>query len=75
MPHLVHNERSKLVANALDRASTASIAAGIFAPVATATLGQSQVSWDQAAASVVFWLVCAAILHIEARRQISTLRE
>lgn len=31
--HLVHNEKAKLFANALDRASTACYAAGVIAPI------------------------------------------
>jgi hypothetical protein len=33
---LVHNERTKLLANALDRASTASLTVGVLAPIAAA---------------------------------------
>ena len=32
---LIHNERTKLPANALDRASTASLVVGVFGPLAT----------------------------------------
>ena len=39
----IDNERTKLAANALDRASTASLAVGIFAPLATLLLGQAPI--------------------------------
>jgi len=39
LPPAVQNERTKLFANALDRASTACVAVGILAPVATLLAG------------------------------------
>jgi hypothetical protein len=75
MPNLIHNERAKLIANALDRASTACFTTGILVPTAAAILGQSTVALDYLCAAVGFWAVPGTILHIEARRAITTLRE
>ncbi|MFT4184531.1 MAG: hypothetical protein QM636_21735 [Rhizobium sp.] len=59
---LVHNERTKLLANALDRASTACIAAGLIAPVVSAVNGATslQFSWI-AILSSISWLLL--LLH------------
>lgn len=62
---LIHNERTKLTANALDRASTACFAVGALGqafnviPVASAWLGF---------ASVLVWTLAAYGLHLAARR-------
>jgi len=76
MAHLVHNERAKLIANAFDRASTGCFATGILVPAAGAVLGQPLlVPIDVFVITFACWLVAGTILHIEARRVISTLRE
>jgi hypothetical protein len=57
MAHLVHNERARLVANALDRASTGCFAAGIFVPAAAAILGQPiAIEPDVFFVALIFWL-------------------
>jgi hypothetical protein len=75
MPHLIHNERAKLIANALDRASTGCFATGVFVPTVALMLGQSTVPADLLFAGVGAWVFIDAILHYEARRVINTLRE
>ena len=76
MPHAVHNERAKLLANALDRASTGAFVTGMFVPAASAMLGhQIMVDGDAFATSIGLWSLCGVILHIEAWRVISTVRD
>jgi multisubunit Na+/H+ antiporter MnhG subunit len=66
---LIDNERTKLLANALDRASTACLTVGVLAPVAAVLYN---VSGTQTAAWVfvlgaVIWLLAAVALHLIAR--------
>jgi hypothetical protein len=76
MPNLVHNERAKLIANALDRASTACLATGVIVPAGAAMLGlNSSVDVGTLMVAVVCWLVAAAVLHFEAQRVLRRLRE
>ena len=66
---MIENERTKLLANALDRASTACIALGIFAPLAAPprlTVGL--------AASLAGWFAAAIVLHLAARWILGGLR-
>jgi len=67
---LVRNERWKLLANALDRASTACLAVGVFGP-AVAFLynvgGAAGVSGWFLVIGTGFWLVGAAVLHLLAQ--------
>ena len=56
---LIDNERTKLLANALDRASTASLALGVFAPVAAAFYGAQtggEVPWPTLIIGAFIWL-------------------
>ena len=66
---LVHNERTKLLANALDRASTACITVGVFAPTAAAiyTSVSSMTSSRNLIIGAIAWIFTAAVLHISAR--------
>jgi hypothetical protein len=75
MPFLVENERTKLSANALDRASTGCFASGIFVPVAAEMYGQITTPLDYLAVGVGAWLFIGVILHIEARRLLASLQE
>jgi hypothetical protein len=59
---MIENERTKLPANALDRASTACIALSIFAPLAA----RPQLT-VVLAASLAGWLAAAVVLHLAAR--------
>lgn len=43
---LIHNERTRLLANALDRASTASLAVGFIAPAIGAGTSTSGAPWS-----------------------------
>lgn len=72
---LIHNERTELLANAFDRASTACVAVGLLGPAANALYGMGAAHggllfWP----SVALWLVAAAVLHLLARRVLGGLR-
>lgn len=73
---LIHNERTKLLANALDRASTACLAAGLIAPAAGVTRQSADVpALTLATASgTVIWLLAALALHLLARRALGGLQ-
>jgi hypothetical protein len=75
---LVANERTKLLANALDRASTACLTVGVLAPVAAATyqMGGAVLGVDLTLAVVggVSWLIGAAMLHLFAQRALGRLK-
>jgi hypothetical protein len=68
---LVNNEQRKLMANALDRLSTAFVAVGVLSQIlslspAFATIG--------AIAVMVIWILGAAVLHWIAQRILGGLR-
>ena len=67
--NLVHNERIKLLANSLDRASTGCLAAGLIGP--TAAIGVSLL----ASISTAVWLFAAFALHLSARYVLGGLRQ
>jgi hypothetical protein len=76
MPYLVQNEQAKLLANALDRASTTCLATGVLVPVTTFMLAlKPAVDLKTLVVPVVTWLLATLALHIEAERVIRTLRE
>lgn len=64
---LIRNERTKLLANALDRVSTACIAVGIFVPFGAA-MGDFGLtpSWTGVFSTSV-WISAAIALHLGAR--------
>jgi len=69
---LVENERTKLLANALDRASTACFTVGIATPIAgllynVGNFGAGLPGW-RIVIYVVCWLLLAIFLHYLARR-------
>ncbi len=71
---LVHNEQTKLTANALDRASTACLTVGVLGPGAAALYGlgtAAGAAWI--ALGAVLWLAAAAMLHSMARRTLRSL--
>ena len=73
---LIENERTKLLANALDRASTASLALGVFAPMAAAFYGTgagSDVSALTLVLGAAIWLAASVALHLAARRMLGNL--
>jgi hypothetical protein len=67
---LVHNEQTKLLANALDRASTACLTVGILAPIAAAVYTSSGIFPNPVVvvAGVASWTTAAFVLHMTARR-------
>ncbi|MET3612866.1 hypothetical protein ABID16_001171 [Rhizobium aquaticum] len=72
---LIRNERTKLLANALDRAFTACVVAGLIAP-ASAISARSNAAPDFSFGSslgIVIWLSAALILHMLARRTLGAL--
>lgn len=72
---LVHNEQTKLTANALDRASTACLTVGVLGPSAAALYGLAGASaggWI--AFGALLWLAAAGLLHYMARRTLGSLR-
>ncbi|OLP56535.1 hypothetical protein BJF92_10525 [Rhizobium rhizosphaerae] len=75
-PPLVHNERVKLTAAAIDRLSTACVAAGFISPVVSLANGQIMISAFSLpiALSTMTWLFTALILDFAARRVLGKLR-
>src|SRR5687768_12081512 len=75
---LVRNERWKLLANALDRASTACIAVGVFGPAVAALYdlgGASAMAGGLfGVAASAFWLVAAVVLHFLAQYVLGRLK-
>ena len=73
---LIHNERTKLLSNALDRASTACITIGVFAPTAAALYSASGTPFSTGiyVLGAVSWLFTATVLHISARHTLRRLR-
>lgn len=74
---LIENERTKLLANALDRASTACLAVGVFGPTA-ATLYEIGTAAHTRGILLLSggaaWLFLAAVLHLLARRVLGDLK-
>jgi len=68
---LIHNERTKLTANALDRASTACLTVGALGPAVASLYGLGAAGAIShgllVALGSVFWLAAAAVLHFMAR--------
>lgn len=63
-------ERTKLLANSLDRVSTACLTVGVFAPLAAAYFSPPaalEVSTSALIASVCVWFLSALGLHLAAR--------
>ena len=65
---LVHNERTKLLANALDRASTACFAIGALAPTVAAYGGTASGPILGVIVTAFGWILVAFGLHFGARR-------
>lgn len=76
MADLVEIERTKLLANAIDRASTASFTVGVLAPTAAALYGAGGFFTPPplAAAIAVGWIFAAVTLHWIARAILGGLR-
>ncbi|HRO10322.1 hypothetical protein [Amaricoccus sp.] len=74
MPSTIANERTKLLANALDRASTACLAVGVLAPLAAVShVAAPQFSLGLIV-SLIGWFLAAIVLHLRARRTLGGLR-
>lgn len=75
---LVHNERTKLFAGSLDRASTSCFTVGIATPVAgfLYNVGAVGAGIEPTLLAVVLivWLTCAVGLHLAARKLLGGLR-
>ena len=69
---LIHNERIKLTANALDRASTACLTVGVLGPLVAALYGVGGTGLADRgillAVGSLFWMLAAGTLHLMARR-------
>ena len=63
---MIENEHTKLLANALDRASTACLAIGIFAPVAGVIQAEALRFTPGLAVSLAGWFAAAIVLHLSA---------
>lgn len=64
---LIRNERTKLLANALDRISTACVAVGIFAPFGAAMTDFGAAPTWTGLFSASIWISAAIALHMGAR--------
>jgi hypothetical protein len=75
---LVRNERTKLLANALDRASTAALAVGVLGPVVTSSYGLTPPDRGLLLSGLVIgtilWVLIAVLLHVSARWVLKGLR-
>ena len=75
---LVYNERTKLLANALNTAGTSSFAIGVLAPMAASFYnvgGGPPVKLGLLLAGTAVWIVAAIGLHMGAREILKGLRE
>jgi hypothetical protein len=75
MTTAIDNERTKLAANALDRASTACLAVGILAPFSALLQEQTPIPFLGALVSFAGWLAAAIVLHFAARRALGGLKQ
>jgi hypothetical protein len=72
---LIHNERTKLLASAVDRVSTAFVAAGVAAPIAAGLFNAtSRLSLGYYIAAAYVFLFIAVCLHAVSRRLLGGLR-
>lgn len=74
---LIRNERTKLLANALDRASTACFTVGIATPVAGYIYNISNLRETLPILTIVIggigWILACIVLHLLARRTLGGL--
>ncbi|MBK1660419.1 hypothetical protein [Paracraurococcus ruber] len=66
-------ERIKLTANAIDRASTATLNAGVILPLAGLSLLPGRISLVDVLATAYIWGTVALALHLAARRLLRSL--
>jgi hypothetical protein len=74
MHPLIENERTKLIANALDRASTACLAVGVLATLGAVVQVEAPAFSFKLFMSFAGWLIAAVVLHLRARRTLGGLR-
>jgi hypothetical protein len=74
---LIHNERIKLRANALNTMATSRFAIGVLAPIATSfyNLTSDHVPVHTVVIGIVLWFGAAWWLHQQATRVLEGLRE
>jgi hypothetical protein len=75
---LIHNERTKLSATALNGTAIASIAAGFITPLAAVSFGLPGSAARGALVTTLFavaWLGVGSVLHLVARYLLGNLRE
>ncbi len=75
MSTLVHNERVKLTASALNTAATSSFTVGVVAPIAAAlySFGPTALPVGALVLLAVAWLGAAVALHLAAPRVLGSL--
>ena len=73
---LIHNERTKLTATALNTVATSCMTVGVLAPMAAAwyNFGAFPVRLPWMASGVLIWLAIALLVHYDARRTLGRLR-
>jgi len=73
---LIHNERLKLRANALDRASTACLAIGFLSPMVAFMYGMGAAGTSRLILAVgsAIWLSAAVALHLLSWRSLGGLK-
>lgn len=75
---LIANESTKLVANALDRASTACLTVGVFGPIVATLYGVGATTSGAHGVTLVLgsalWLAASGSLHWMARRTLRRLK-
>lgn len=69
--NLVNNERVKLLASAIDRASTACIAIGLLTPIVSGNF----LANTHTIAGVVIWFIAALSLHFGAQQVLGMLKQ
>jgi hypothetical protein len=69
---LIHNERTKLTANAFNTAATSCFTVGVLAPMVAAfyNVGSGAIPLRTIALGVAIWLSVSCILRYNARRQL-----
>lgn len=72
---LVHNERTKLLATALNNIAVATLATAIIAPVAGLLYGSSSMASSWWPVVGLVWMVMRASLHVAAHYVLGRLQE
>ena len=72
---LIHNERTKLTATALNTVATSCMTVGVLAPMAAVwyNFGAFPIRISWLASGVVIWLAIAVVMHYTARRLLGRL--